>query len=382
MTATHPIIGREEFDRVVADPARTLPGHAYHSSAFFDAEVEHLFKAQWFPVAHEQMVPTAGDFYTLDLWGIKLVIVRGDDGDIRALDRRCLQTGRDLFLNPFTQGHCDTVLGNVLGHRSWIYNLQGRVIESDVAREEHALPRYALENWQGFLLINIDGKASPYEPELATMATGLKNYRINELTLIREPVVFDMEANWKLVAENYIEAYHHLATHRNTFEKVSPARSTYTDDLTDKVISLNMPIEVDFEQAFDWTLPPIGSLEEADRATFSAYLALPLFLLTPLHNSLAWLHLIPVSAERSFWMIYILAPAEYLEREDDVRKLVSSGIEIHNEDMDACIGNHKGFRSRFFDQGYVHPDLEKGVSLLDRHVLEAIAKGDPALVGN
>ena len=213
------------------------------------------------------------------------------------------------------------------------------------------------------------------------LARDLENYRLQELQLIRQPVVFEMQANWKLVAENYIEAYHHLATHRQTFEKVSPARTTRTDDLDGSVISLRMPIAVDFEQAFDWTLPPIDSLQAQDLETFSAYLSLPLFLLTPLHNSLAWLHLIPVGPERSYWMIYMLAPPQYLEREDDIAKLLSSGVEIHNEDMDACVGNHRGFRSRFFQQGYIHPELEKGVALFDTYLLQTLAGANPDLVG-
>ena len=196
---TQAIISRKEYDNVVnrPDAPRTLPGRAYHDPKFFSAEVEHLFKKQWFPVGHEQMMPEVGDFYTIDLWDHPLVIVRGDDGELRVLDRRCLETGRDIFMHPFAQGHCEEILGNVLGHRSWVYNLRGERIDGDVAdlAPGQALPSYALENWHGFLLVNLDGESAPYSPDLQTMEPWLENYRLDELKLLREPTIFDMDAN-------------------------------------------------------------------------------------------------------------------------------------------------------------------------------------------
>ena len=388
MTQTASIISRAEFDGVVNRPQnpRTLPGHSYTNPAFFQAEVEHLFQKHWFPLAHEQMVPQPGDFYTIDLWDKKLVVIRGSDDEIRVLDRRCCEAGRDLFMNPFTRGHCEDYLGDILAHRSWVYDLQGvRIAAPDQVDDESPAPRlkqYALENWQGFLLVNLDGNAEPYGPTLTTMLPWLENYQLENLKLIREPIVFEMEANWKLVAENYIEAYHHIATHRDTFEKVSPGRNSSTDDLKDNVVFLRMPIKSGFEDALGWTLPPIDTLQQSDLDTFAVFLNLPLFLLTPLHNSVAWLHLIPVSPEKSYWMIYILSPEQYLQRKEDVQILKNGGIEIHNEDMDACSGNQAGVRSKHFEQGYIHPVLEKSVWYFDRFILEALARSNPELIGD
>ena len=177
-----------------------------------------------------------------------------------ALPRRGLDTGRDLFMHSFTQGYCEEFLGNILGHRSWMYDLQGCVIHGgdEQAGEDRKLSAYTMENWHGCLFVNLDGQAPPYAPNLAGMLPGLKKYQLDQLKLIRQPTVFEMEANWKLMAENYIEAFHHLATHRNSFEKVSPARTTTTDELRDAVITLRMPIKNDFETARGWTLPPVS----------------------------------------------------------------------------------------------------------------------------
>lgn len=387
MEQTAPIISRSEYNNVVNRPEspRTLPGHSYTNPAFFAAEIEHVFHKHWFPLAHEQMVPQVGDFYTIDLWDKKLVVIRGTDDIIRILDRRCLENGRDLFINPFVQGHCEEFLGNILSHRSWTYNLQGELIDASGLSGEQStanerLVQYAMEIWHGFIFVNLDGQAEPYAPALTSMYPWLENYQLDDLKLMRQPVVFDMNANWKVIAENYIEAYHHLATHRNTFEKVSPACTTNTEDLSDNVVFLRMPIQQNFQNVFGGALPPIETLREADLNTFPVFLSLPLFLLTPLHNSVAWLHLIPVSPEKSLWMIYILAPKEYIQRKEHIKKLLHSGIDIHNEDMDACIGNQKGIRSRFFEQGYLHPTLEKGVWYFDRFLLQTLAESDPRLI--
>lgn len=384
------IIKREEFDKVVGsiEHAHTLPGQAYTSDAFFNAEAEHLFKSEWFPVCHEQMLPNPGDFYTLDVFNEKLVAVRGDDGEIRVLDRRCLDSGADLFISPFVQGRCEDMLGDLLRHRAWVYNLRGELIEAPNVRDEtfdlgdHRLNAYRTETWKGFVMVNIDGRAEPFAEGAKVLERWVENYDLENLVRLPSIATFEMDTNWKLVAENYIEAYHHLAIHRNTFEPVSPARNTFVEDLegsNDKTIVLNMPIEKAIGEGLGSSLPPIEGLSDEDLATFPVWLVMPFFLLVGLHTSVAWLQLVPLGPDKSMWIIHTFFPASSLQEPEKLHDTLSGGIAIHNEDMDACVGNQKGIVSRFFEQGRLHP-TEKGVWYFDKYILETIAKKAPELI--
>src|ERR1700761_8706931 len=69
--------------------AEPLPAAAYTSEAFYQLEVEKIFKRDWIGVGHVSQIPNVGDYFTLDLFGEPLVVVRGPDR-IRVLSRVCL----------------------------------------------------------------------------------------------------------------------------------------------------------------------------------------------------------------------------------------------------------------------------------------------------
>src|SRR5262245_56255258 len=68
---------------------QTLPATVYTSQAFFDWEVEHVFKKDWLALAHVSQIPNAGDYVNLDMLGEPLSVVRGKDGQVRVLSRVC-----------------------------------------------------------------------------------------------------------------------------------------------------------------------------------------------------------------------------------------------------------------------------------------------------
>ena len=68
------------------EQAETLPPAAYVSEAFYRLEVEKVFKKDWIGVGHVSQVPNVGDYFTLELFGEPIVVVRGPDR-IRVLSR-------------------------------------------------------------------------------------------------------------------------------------------------------------------------------------------------------------------------------------------------------------------------------------------------------
>ncbi len=380
------IIDLDQYNKVTGplSKAHGLPGEAYTSESFFNAESDHLFKSEWFPICHEQMLVNIGDYYTIDVFSHKFVAIRGTDGEIRVMERFCLDSGKDMFLSSFTQGHCEDVLGTVLRHKSWVYDINGQLLMAPSEGEDFdvqsvSIPCLRLETWKGFVFLNYDGAAESFANSAKTLEKWLKNYHLERLVRLPHLTIFEMDTNWKIVAENYIEAYHHMSIHKETFEQVSPGRNTKVHDLVDKTIVLDMPIEVDFAKALDWGLPPIESLSEEDLATFPVWLVMPFFFITSLHNSIAWLQLVPISATKSMWIGHFFFPESSYAEPDSIKQTLEGGVAIHNEDMDACVGNQKGVSSKHFEQGRLHP-LEKGVWLFDKYILETMSKNAPELV--
>ena len=87
---THDLLTEEllaSLDASVDDVARaaTLPSELYTSPAFLDFEREALFMREWLAVGRAERIPEPGDWFTVDLMGEPVVVVRDEEGEVRAL---------------------------------------------------------------------------------------------------------------------------------------------------------------------------------------------------------------------------------------------------------------------------------------------------------
>ena len=84
----------------------SLPPDAYLSPDLNALEVRAIFERSWLCVGREEYAPTPGDYYTMDVMGEPVVIVRGTDGIIRALNTACRHRRHAGGDGP---GHCGTL---------------------------------------------------------------------------------------------------------------------------------------------------------------------------------------------------------------------------------------------------------------------------------
>jgi phenylpropionate dioxygenase-like ring-hydroxylating dioxygenase large terminal subunit len=205
----------------------SLPREAYLSPELHALEIREIFEKSWLCVGRDEYVPNPGDFYTIDVMGEPVIVVRGADGTVRALNAVCRHRGM-----PVAQGRGNAARFSCPYH-AWTYATDGRLIgaphmEKSQAfdKEACALPRYRLESWMGFLFVNLDDEAAPLQPVMASMEKATAHYRVGEQTeIFHYETVW--EGNWKLAAENSMEYYHHIALHASTVGIQMPARGTY-----------------------------------------------------------------------------------------------------------------------------------------------------------
>ena len=211
-------------------PASPLPPDAYLSPELNELEVRTIFERSWLCVGREEYAPEPGDYYTIDVMGEPVVIVRGADGVVRALNTACRHRAM-----PVVSGR-----GNarrfVCPYHAWVYATDGRLIAAPhmegsgaFSKAQCSLPEYRLENWKGFLFVNLDDDAQPLQASMASMDQATRSYRIEDQT-----EVFHYETtwhgNWKLSAENSMEYYHHCGLHARTVGVQMPAKGTYFPD--------------------------------------------------------------------------------------------------------------------------------------------------------
>ncbi len=196
-----------------------LPNVAYTSEAFFRFEQGTVFRKNWVFAAFAHQIPQPGDMLPVDIAGQPVVIVRDEDENVRAFHNVCRHRGAKLIDEP-QQGRKSLVCPN----HSWSYSLQGKLIARPhfFGGEKHDINHQACHRsdlveirgsvWHDWIFINIDGHAAKFNEHIAFIETRIQGYDFSALGFA-EKLEFDIDANWKLTIENFIEPYHVFSCH-------------------------------------------------------------------------------------------------------------------------------------------------------------------------
>jgi phenylpropionate dioxygenase-like ring-hydroxylating dioxygenase large terminal subunit len=170
----------------------SLPREAYIDTELYDLEIREIFEKSWLCVGREEYVPNPGDYYTIDVMGEPVIIVRGRDGKVRALSAVCRHRAMPVVQD---KGNAKRF---TCPYHAWTYGTDGHLIgaphmEQSLVFDKKAcsLPQYRLDNWLGFMFVNLDDDAAPLAPVMASMEAAVAHYRIAEQTEI-----FHYEAMW------------------------------------------------------------------------------------------------------------------------------------------------------------------------------------------
>ena len=374
--------------------AMTLPPEVYTDEAFLKWELEHVLRPGWLCLAHVSQVPKAGDFIKLDLLGEPLVLVRGKDEVVRVLSRVCAHRGADIMPPGYTyegQRACAEAEGPAgCGHARffmcpyhfWSFDLTGQLKAAPemqqaegFCRENIQLTAFRSEIWHGWVFVNLDGKAAPLATQLAGMAADLAPWQPAEMkvAIYRE---WDCPFNWKVLVENFMEAYHHLGAHSQTFQPLMPAQDTWVEAERPHHIRVNLPFKQHYTPNPATDFPTIEGLPPADQQQMSVFLAYPGFMLFTGPDRLFWYRIDPLGPDRSRLVTTMLVPARLAAEPDYAAKIAAADqmlIDFHLEDMRVCTGIQRGLHATGYQRGRLS-HLDMPVWLIQRY-LAARARG-------
>jgi Rieske 2Fe-2S family protein len=197
-----------------------LPREAYTDEAVLRWENRH-FLAELMCVGLSAELPDPGDQRAAAAGEGSVLLVRGDDGAVRAFANTCRHRGHELLPcgGQTRQGAI------ICPYHAWTYGLDGRLRHApgyrDLDSGQWGLVELPAAEWHGLIftgteaagvtdrLAELDEMVAPYEPERLRIA-GQHTY--------------DVAANWKVLAENYHECYHCPSIHPELC-RVSPPQS-------------------------------------------------------------------------------------------------------------------------------------------------------------
>ncbi|MGH6628880.1 MAG: aromatic ring-hydroxylating oxygenase subunit alpha, partial [Burkholderiales bacterium] len=188
---------------------------------YFALEREHIFMREWVCVGREEEFPVTGDHKVLDLYGESILLLRNEAGNLKAFYNVCRHRGARICPSPGD----DSVLalkGGIVGKRSiicpyhaWTYDLDGQLIRAPFLTDEiHfdmknvQLHPVLVETWGGFIFLNLTpDEAPPFEETIAVAARRFTRYPLADLR-VAKTISYEVQANWKVLCENYNECYH------------------------------------------------------------------------------------------------------------------------------------------------------------------------------
>ncbi len=198
--------------------ARRKPGHSleaafYTSPAVFKADLDIIFGRHWIYVGVEPDVPEPGDCAVFDIGPRSVVVVRDDEGQVRAFHNVCRHRGTRLVHDPKS-----TVGTLVCRYHQWTYGLDGKLLFADhmgvsFARECHGLKPVHIRSVAGLLFICFaDEPPADFDDLARVMEPYIARHDIRGCKVAKELDVIE-PGNWKLTMENNRECYHCRGSH-------------------------------------------------------------------------------------------------------------------------------------------------------------------------
>jgi glycine betaine catabolism A len=209
-----------------AQGATTLPQEYFVSNEIFERETSRIFAQSWLCIGRSIQLCDSGSFVVVDRCGESIIVTRGADGVARGFYNVCRHRGTQLCAEP--AGRFDSRIQ--CPYHTWTYSLSGELIGAPNMKDvpgfdltEYPLHPVATAEWEGFLFINLASDPEPFELAYAPILDRFEPWRLSELRAART-ITYEVNANWKLIFQNYNECYHCPTVHP-LLAKLTPYKS-------------------------------------------------------------------------------------------------------------------------------------------------------------
>lgn len=356
--------------------SRMLPREAYVDPAVFDWEQRHIFSG-WTCVGHAADLAAIGSQRAAGSGPNGMLLVRGEDGAVRAFANTCKHRGHELLAcNTSTRGR--TI---VCPYHAWSYRLDGTLRNAPGFGEsdnfdtgEFGLTELRLVNWHGWLFVDPSGEDVEFSSHVAGLEEVVGPYRPEDLTIVARHS-YELATNWKVIAENYQECYHCASIHPE-LSRISPPTSGENIDLAGSWMGGWMSI-VDGAETMSLTGKSEGvaieGLSERELRSVMYLVGYP-NLLVSLHPDYVMTHLMtPLAADRTHVECAWAFPKDVAGKPDfDPSYAVDFWDLTNRQDWSACESVQRGLSSLHARPGPLAPD-EDGVYQFVTRIAKAYA---------
>lgn len=354
------------------ESAHTLASNFYLDTGILELEKSRIFRRTW------QLVGTTSQpcgekggraltiadpetYFTVDLAGEPVVVVRDKNGVLRAFSNVCRHRA-----GPIAQD-CGSKVVLRCAYHGWTYTLDGRLIGTpDIDgveffdRNTMGMVPLLCETWEQFIFANFDLSAEPLAAFLEKIPEESRGFEFAGLQLAerREYVI---DCNWKVYVDNYLEGYHIPIAHPGLMREIDYSQyRTETHRYSSRQFApIRTPKPEDGAEALGSRAyaPGAGTLKEA-----LYFWVFPNLMLNIYPDNISTNLIVPLGHEKTLtifeWFFRDATSAAARERID---RAVAFSDEVQQEDIGLCQAVQRGLKSATYDRGRYSPKRENGV---------------------
>jgi len=388
-------------------PGYSLPAEFYLSPEIYRLDLERFVLDHWHCAGHVSQIPLAGDWMELAIDIESVIVVRGDDGQIRALANVCRHRGSRICEGP--GGHA-TGARFVCPYHAWVYRIDGslakaRMMQDDLEVAVDGLRTFPVHVAEGLIFVSLAAEPLGVEQVEEMLQRSIALLGWADAKVVHNES-FSIAANWKLALENQVECYHCAPSHPEFFKIHSQGRVDIAA-VRLAVIDRAARQGVDIACRDQWALAAVPG-QEADycnryamwggaaTASEDGELVAPLigftepdggftiFYVGPFNHFLAYadygavFRYAPRSVDRTDLIVTWLVRSDAVEGADfDLDRLTWLWRVTAAADRRIVEANQQGVASRFYEPGpYVMPIESSTNRLIDWYLHELAARRD------
>jgi Rieske 2Fe-2S family protein len=351
-----------------------LPKQHYVDASSFRIEVDKVLAREWTCVGRlgDLEIDRPGRVAVLDVFGESIFVAHTASGRLAGHYNVCRHRGAQLF----PAGPNDPVPSSREAkaircpYHSWTYDLDGQLLRAphtedvtDFAPECFGLHAIGVETWGGFLFVHLTpAAAAPFDGVIGAVAERLRRYPLTTLQLGRR-LVYDVAANWKLIAENFNECYHCAGVHPELCRLV-PAfghggqNLEWEDGIPHREGAWTFTATGTSERA------PFPDLNDAERERHKGELLYPNLMLSMAAEHVAAFTLWPMAHDRT------RIDCDLLFAPDEVEKDTFNPADaadfwdlVNRQDWAICESVQRGMSSRSYEQGWFAPMEDESLDI-------------------
>lgn len=332
--------------------AHTIPSDWYFDDDIYAAERERVFGKTWQFVARADQLAAPGSFVTADIAGQPVLVVRDQEGVLRAFANVCRHKAAPVMMEP--QGCASKLRCNYHG---WTYDLCGNlrgVPEFDgvaeFSREEFGLVPFAVDTCGPLVFVHMGAHSESLSDYLAPFPERIDDLGLHNLKFVATKE-YELKCNWKVFIDNYQDGGYHV----NTLHPALAGAINYVNYRTENFARGGVQISP-LKPSTDAT---VNLVRSGDSAYY--WWLFPNLMVNIYEGLMDTNVVLPLGPDRCRVIFdFFFTDADDPDRQQFIEDSIAVAHQVQLEDEHICEQVQRGLRSRTYDTGRFSVKRESG----------------------